>query len=414
MANQQQYDLFTLVETVFKSNPGRQLTNNELYDAVASSAGITQAALHATVPIGSSGSPRSTVTRAIRWHQQTLKALDVIERVPGERGIWQLTEKARKDLHRVKPGVTLLGFSTSLGLALWGTSPTALAGLEEPITCVLTSPPYPLQSPRAYGNPSATEFADFICAVLEPLVPKLSAAGSVVLNVSNDIFLPKSPARSTYLERMVIAIEDRLGLSLMDRLIWENRSKAPGPLQWASKTRQQLNVAWEPVYWFAKDPRQCKADNRRVLQPHTDRHKQLITQGGERRTASYGDGAFRLRPGSYGQATAGAIPKNVLQFGHACGIGRQHRQALSAAGLPTHSAPFPLALAEFLVQFLSDTGDVVIDLFAGRCMTGLAAERLGRRWICVESVLEYVQGASMLFRGVHDLWVNPDLNAPGS
>lgn len=93
----------------------------------------------------------------------------------------------------------------------------------------------------------------------------------------------------------------------MDRLVWESRGKAPGPLQWASLSRQQLNVACERCYWLSLDPLRCKANNRRVLVPHSDRQARLIAAGGETRQTSYGDGAYRLRLGRFAARTEGAI-----------------------------------------------------------------------------------------------------------
>jgi site-specific DNA-methyltransferase (cytosine-N4-specific) len=248
---------------------------------------------------------------------------------------------------------------------------------------------------------------DFICRVLEPLVPKLAATGSLVLNLSNDVFHERSPARSTYLERVTIALEDRLGLHLMDRIIWQNRSKAPGPIQWASKARNQLNVCWEPCLWLAPDPLRCKADNRRVLMPHSERHLKLMADGGEKRQAVYGDGAYRIRPGSFAVQTEGRIPRNVIEYGHACSINREHRAVLQGLGLPTHGAGWPLSVPEFFIRFLTEPGDLVVDLFGGRCMTGLAAEMNGRRWLCVEQMLEYVRGGAELFRPFKGFWLNP-------
>ena len=405
-----QLDLFAHVEQAYKTRPDQPISNQQLYRLVGEAAGVAPEDLGHRSPVGADGALHSTAHRAIRWQQQNLKAMGVIERVEGSRGLWQLTEKARKGLNTIKPGITLLGFSTHLGLALWGSSPDALDGLEAPVELVLTSAPYPLQQPRAYGNPPAHAFTDFICAVLEPIVAKLSRSGSLVLNLSNDVFLAASPGRSTYLERAIIAIEDRLGLTLMDRVIWENRSKAPGPMQWASRTRQQLNVAWEPCLWFAVSPRHCKADNRRVLQPHSERQLKLIERGGESRATSYGDNAYRLRHGSFGRETAGAIPKNVLQIGHACRRGREHRRHLAELGLPQHGAGWPFAVPDFFIRFLTEPGDLVVDPFGGRMMTGRAAEENGRRWICVESVLEYVRGAAELFASARGFWLNPALS----
>lgn len=406
-----QLDLFGCIEQVYTRRPNEAISNQELYRLVGEAASIDPADLERRSPVGAAGALHNTLHRTIRWQQQSLKGMGVIERVEGARGVWQLTEKARKGLNTVKAGVTLLGFSTDLGMALWGTSPDALGGLDEPVELVLTSPPYPLQQPRAYGNPPAHAFADFICAVLEPIVDKLSQSGSVLLNLSNDIFLPGSPGRSTYLERATIAIEDRLGLTLMDRIIWENRSKAPGPLQWASKTRQQLNVAWEPCLWFAKSPTHCKADNRRVLQPHTERQLRLIQNGGETRITSYGDDAYRLRRGSFSEMTAGSIPKNVLQIGHACRYGREQRKRVAELGLPQHGAGWPFALADFFIRFLTEEHDLVVDPFAGRGMTGFAAEKNGRRWVCVESVLQYLRGGAEMLSAARGYWINPALEA---
>lgn len=409
-----QLELFQHVAEVYKANPEDVVDNARLYAAVARRAGISEDALNARAPVGGAGALRSLVKRAIRWQQQTLKQMGVIERVPGARGAWRLSEKMRSGLHAARPGVTLLAFSTDLGLALWGTSPDAIARLEEPVELVLTSAPYPLRQPRAYGNPSCAEYVDFICRVLEPIVPKIAATGSLVLNLSNDVFHERSPARSTYLERVTIALEDRLGLQLMDRIIWQNRSKAPGPIQWASKARNQLNVCWEPCLWLAPDPLRCKADNRRVLEPHSDRHLKLIAGGGEKRQAVYGDGAYRIRPGSYAAETAGRIPRNVIEFGHACSINRAHRAVLKGLGLPTHGAGWPLSVPDFFIRFLTEPGDLVLDLFGGRCMTGLAAEMNGRRWLCVEQVLEYVRGGAELFRPFNGFWMNPAVDGAGA
>ncbi len=42
---------------------------------------------------------------------------------------------------------------------------------------------------------------------------------------------------------------------------------------------------------------------------------------------------------------------------------------------------------------LTDPGDLIVDPFAGSCVTGEVAERLDRRWICVELIEDYLKGA---------------------
>jgi site-specific DNA-methyltransferase (cytosine-N4-specific) len=48
---------------------------------------------------------------------------------------------------------------------------------------------------------------------------------------------------------------------------------------------------------------------------------------------------------------------------------------------------------------LTDEGDVVADPFAGSCVTGEAADRLHRSWICCEIVEDYLKGALGRFQG---------------
>ncbi|HCF1756644.1 MULTISPECIES: site-specific DNA-methyltransferase [Pseudomonas] len=408
-----QGELFAVdqIAGIYKANPDKPLTNTALYEIVTSHLGVSTEALNELAPVGESGQKHSLVRRAIRWTQQSLKQMGIIERVNGERGVWRLTEDAKRDLNPAKSGVKVLGFRTDLGLAIWGPSADIFKRLTVPVVLALQSPPYPLRKERAYGNPDEREIVDFICATLEPVVEALAEEGSLVLNVSQDCFLPGLPARSTYVERLVLEVCDRFGLYLMDRLIWENPAKAPGPVQWASKSRQQLNVGYEPVLWFAKNPLKCKSNNNRVLQPHSERHLRLIQNGGEKRHTNYGDGAYRLRPGSFSNVTAGSIPKNVITRGHRCAYGTQHRKAAEALGLPTHGAPMPFSIPEFLIQFLTEEGDLVVDAWAGRNMTSLAAELLGRTWMSGELMLQHIRTGAELFRGRPGFWLNPQIAA---
>lgn len=393
-----QLNLFSSVLHAYSANDSGRLTNTEVYQTVAKVMGLSDEAASARVDIGQAGASRNALAQKVRWHQQTLKQAGILERVDGERGVWQLTRRASKDLNQIQSNVAVVGFSTDLGVAILGACEHVFSHLDAPITLVLTSPPYPLQKARAYGNPTEAQYVDWICETLEPMVKNLRPGGSICLNISNDVFLPGLPARSLYRERLVLALHDRLGLYKMDEFIWFNRSKPPGPVQYASIQRNQLNVAWEPVYWFTNNPRCVLADNRRVLQQHTEKHLALIHGGGEQRDVSNSDGAYVIRPGAYGTLTAGSIPKNVLSFGHRCAAQLAYKKAARAMGLPVHGAPMPLKLAQFFVEFLSMPGDLVVDPFGGSFTTADAAERLGRRWMSTECMLEYVLGGATRFQ----------------
>lgn len=383
------------VEAEYAKSDGA-ISNQELYARLASKVGLTSDELRSTREYGDTGATANPFKHRIRWHQQSLKAKGIIEH-GGEKGYWKMTKSAKTELTENLGRVSLVAFSTTLGVCIYGLCRPVFRDLDMPITLCVTSPPYPIRRGRAYDTQrTEAQYIDFICESLEPIVENLRAGGNICLNIGNDCFEPRSPARSLYRERLVLALHERLGLHKMDELIWHKTNAPPGPVQYASLTRQQLSATWEPIYWFTNDPMQCTADNRRVLQPHTDRHKDFLVSD-QRPIGTYSDGAHRKRAGSYRNITDGKIPRNVLQFPVTCASQRQYKRKARAAGLPAHGAPMPLALAKFLVEWLSDKGDLVVEPFSGSGTTALAAEQLGRPWVATEAMLEYAVGSGLRF-----------------
>jgi site-specific DNA-methyltransferase (cytosine-N4-specific) len=404
-----QLDLFDHVLNAFAQAGDTGIHNDRLYKIVGNRAQLDDTAINNRELIGRSKQPHSLIKRKIRWHQQSLKHLGLIRRVDGVRGLWELTEEGKVKLKKAKPNVALIAYSTDLGVAIWGTAERVFNQLDVPISLCLTSPPYPLAKARAYGNPSEQEYVDFICKSLEPIVKNLVPGGSIALNISQDIFMKGICARSLYPERLVLALCDRLSLYKMDCVIWHNPSKPPGPVQYASIERVHLNVAYEMVYIFTNNPKLYKADNRRVLEPHSEKHTKLMLGGGEKRVSINSDGAYVIKQGSYSNFTEGKIPRNVLVRGHACADQRQYKRHAREMGLPPHGAPFPRSVAEFFIKFLTEIEDVVVDLFSGSNTTGREAEEQGRFWIATECMLEYALGSSTRFTDCKGYWRNPAL-----
>lgn len=397
-----QMSLFNHVERAFADSLG-EVSNEQIYAAVAKSANIDAKTMNERIPIGESGELHSLIKRQIRWHQQTLKAAGLV-RKSSKRGRWELTGKGKIKLRKIQPKSSLVAFSTELGAAIWSLSDDVFSSIDAPITLCVTSPPYPLKNARAYGNPSVDEYIEFIIESMRPIASNLEQGGSICLNISNDIFEPGSPARSVYREKLVLAMVQELGLWKMDELIWDNPCKPPSPIRYASMSRQQLNATYEPIYWFSNNPSMVKADNRRVLEPHSDQQLKLINKGGEQRARSNSDDAYSIRKGSYGNQTAGKIPRNILRMPHNCPSQRSYKKTAKALGLPPHGAPYPLALATFLIRFLSEPGDLVVDPFGGSLTTGVAAEQEYRRWLITECMWEYLRGGGERFNGSDRIW----------
>lgn len=56
-----------------------------------------------------------------------------------------------------------------------------------------------------------------------------------------------------------------------------------------------------------------------------------------------------------------------------------------------HPAPFPEELPHRLIKLYTSPGDLILDPFIGSGTTAAAAKQLGRRFIGIDKVLEYVQ-----------------------
>lgn len=405
MSTPRQLDLFDHVAAAFAQPESGRLSMQELYRIAAGRAGIPMQEMNARVPVGEKQTQHSILQRQARWHCQSLRVQGLLERVTDERGVWQLTEAGKQKLRKARSGVSVLAFDTKLGIAIWGDAHRVFSSWSEPIFLCLTSPPYPLRHHRAYGGPNEDEYTDFITRHIEPILKNLVPGGNVVINVSPDIYEKGSPSQSLYVERLTLALNDRLGLRLMNRIIWSS-NKPPGPVRYASIERMQLNSGYEFMLWFTNDPNRCIADNRRALEPHTDQHKRFVAAGGVKKAQANSDGAHRQTVGAYSKPTEGKIMRNVIYVPNSCASQRAYKKRARELGLAAHGAPMPLNLARKVIRFMTEVKQLVVDPFSGSTTTGLAAELEGRHWATTELAYDYVRGGAERFRHCEDLEIH--------
>lgn len=359
-----QLGLFDVL-SVYEDDP---LSNHDLYGRLQDAFGLSDSDFEARVVVDRNGNKASELKRRTRWHQQTLKYSGLLQRTgPGQ---WCRTGKKREFTQLIGSQV-MLGYSTDLGCALWGDIRATAELIEEPIQLYFSSPPYPLAVGRSYGNVPVEEYVDWLCDALAPVISRLAPSGAMALNLSNDIFAPRSPRRPSYLARLTISLEDRFNLFLMDTIPWIS-NKAPGPMQWAQRKPVQLFTRWEPILWFAPDPEAVSTDNRRI--------------------------------------ECEGLPGNVWEISNTCVANRELRRKCQSLGLPVHDAMYPLALARRAVEFWTTPGQLVVDLMSGSNTLGYAAEELGRRWIVGDQNAQFVAGGALRWpahrNGLH---VNPGL-----
>ena len=91
----------------------------------------------------------------------------------------------------------------------------------------------------------------------------------------------------------------------------------------------------------------------------------------------------------------GELPTNMFDIGNS--RTSTYNEYCREKELEIHPAKFPQQIPEFFIKMLTDKGDRVYDPFGGSCTTGVAAEGLGRKWICTDLEREYLLGAKGWF-----------------
>lgn len=285
-------------------------------------------------------------------------------------------------------------YLTNHGAAYHGDSLRLLSELEnKSVDLVMTSPPFALQREKEYGNKQQHEYVAWLAQFARIVKDKLKDTGSFVLDIGG-AYEPGQPSRSLYPFRVLIEFCDTVGFLLAEDFYWHNPSKLPSPIEWVNKRKLRAKDSVNTVWWFSKNP-WPKANVSNVLAEYSERMKKLIEDPAafytpKKRPSGHVIGA------SFGKNNGGAIPSNLLQISNSESNGCYLRgcKKVDAKG---HPARFPAKLPEFFIRFLTDPGDVVLDIFAGSNTTGQVAEREGRRWLAFEERLDYIATSSFRF-----------------
>jgi site-specific DNA-methyltransferase (cytosine-N4-specific) len=272
-------------------------------------------------------------------------------------------------------------YRTRFGLQVAADSREILRALPEAsVDLIVTSPPFALLRQKSYGNEDQADYVAWLGQFGELAFPVLKQTGSFVLDLGGAYERGRA-VRSLYNFRVLLDFCDRIGYRLAEEFFWYNPAKLPSPIEWVNKRKIRVKDAVNTVWWFSKtdDP---KADVTQVLVPYSARMKVLLKD----------PGAFyrpKERPSghdiaeAFGKDNGGAIPSNLLQISNT-ESNSHYLRACNALGRDGHPARFPADLPRFFIRFLTDPGDVVVDLFSGSNTTGQVAEELERRWLSVE------------------------------
>ena len=281
---------------------------------------------------------------------------------------------------------------TALGTALCG---DALCHLHhaplQSVDLVMTSPPFGLVRKKSYGNEDAHAYCDWFRPFAAGFRRVLKERGSLVIDIGG-AWKRGTPTRSLYHFELLLMLCEEYGFHLCQEHYWWNPSKLPTPAEWVNIRRVRVKDAVNCVWWLSPTP-WPKASNRRVLAPYSGAMRSLLKNGYQ----------AKLRPSGHQISTkfakdnGGAVPPNLLAVANTESNGH-YQEYCREHGLPVHPARFPKELPEYFIRMLTNPGDLVLDPFAGSCVTGAVAERLDRRWICCELNEDYLKGGMARFQ----------------
>jgi len=150
--------------------------------------------------------------------------------------------------------------------------------LENSVQLILTSPPFPLNNKKRYGNLQGAQYKEWFIQFAETFSGLLKEDGSIVIELGNS-WLPNRPIQSLlHLDALLAFVNHpRAGLRLCQEFICYNPARLPTPAQWVTVNRIRTIDSYTHVWWMAKTDFP-KADNRKVLRPYSKSMEALLAK----------------------------------------------------------------------------------------------------------------------------------------
>ena len=288
-------------------------------------------------------------------------------------------------------------YSTEIGQIYHGDSIAVLGDHigKSSVDLIMTSPPFGLVRKKEYGNASSDEYLKWFEPFAQAFKDVLKPNGSLVIDIGG-AWIPGQPTRSLYHFKLLIMLCEQFGFHLCQEFYWWNPSKLPTPAEWVTVRRIRVKDAVNCVWWLSLSP-WPRASNRRVLQPYSPSMRHLLKNGYTAKVRPSGHDIserFSIDNGA-------AIPPNLIALPNT-ESNSYYLRYCQQHNIKPHPARFPTSLPEYFIRMLTEPGDLVVDPFAGSCVTGEVSERLRRRWVCSELSERYLYGALGRFERERD------------
>ena len=236
------------------------------------------------------------------------------------------------------------------------------------VDLIVTSPPFADSRKKTYGGIRPEAYVEWFLPISRELYRVLKPEGTFILNLKEKVIAGE---RSTYVIELILSLRKQ-GWIWTEEFVWHKKNSFPG--KWPNRFRD----AWERLLQFNKRRRFAMYQDA-VMIPKGDwavARLSNLSDEDKRRRENRTQSGFGTRQANWIDRDR-VYPTNVLHLATEC-----HNRK--------HSAAFPERLPEWFIQLFSKEGDTILDPFAGAGTTGVACRKLGRRFIGMEIMPEYV------------------------
>ncbi|MBI2805143.1 MAG: site-specific DNA-methyltransferase [Planctomycetes bacterium] len=288
---------------------------------------------------------------------------------------------------------TCTAYTTSNGAMLVGESEIVLSrpelrALKGKVQLIFTSPPFPLNHKKKYGNLRGGDYVMWLAKFGPIMRELLKPDGSIVIELGNS-WEEGHPTMSTLPMRALLYFQEQNFLHLCQEFICHNPARLPSPAEWVTVRRIRLKDSYTRLWWLSPD-RYPKANNRNVLKPYSAAQTKLIESG--KFNTGRRPSQFVIAEKKFAKNNGGSISPNVLSISNTRSRDG-YQEYCRTNDIEFHPARMPIELPKFFINFLTSPGDIVLDPFGGSNTTGAAADELGRYWVTVEPNESYVRGS---------------------
>ena len=239
------------------------------------------------------------------------------------------------------------------------------------VDLIMTSPPYADRRKKQYGGVTADKYVDWFMPRAVEMQRILKPEGSLVINIKENVV---DGERSEYVMDIIKAMR-RGGWKWIDNYIWHKLNPYPG--FWPTR----LKDGWEHCLHFSQSLRP-NMYHKNVLLPAKSDTVSQINMTGRNYThmggVDYGSMAKSIKQKD---GKTMSLPSNVISLTNV-------KQDMG------HPAVFPPDLPDFFIKLFTKPGDTILDPFCGAGTTLLAAARLGRKYVGIDTSAEYCSKAS--------------------